>query len=335
VKEIRLQGTDINTTQLGFGCASLMRTSSRRERMNILCAAFDAGIRHFDLARMYGLGAVESEVGRFVRGKRDQVILTSKFGIDVRAGGQLRLVQGLARRVIAMFPALRNIVRRKSETLYVPRRYDSNIALKSIETSLGEIGTDYIDLFMLHEPAVEGVQSTDVLECLDNLQQKGVIRDYGVAGYPEDTVKVCEAVPELARVVQIPNDIIHQQLDAIRKKLNSAFITFSPFSESLGSIHGYLVRDADARRRWNETLDCDLTDKGAVAALLLAYCMADNPDGVTLFSSSRPAHIGRLLQMTEIALSGGMVSAFAGLVGSEIRPGVISDAAARRQVQEP
>ncbi|HET9153536.1 MAG TPA: aldo/keto reductase [Solirubrobacterales bacterium] len=51
--------------RLGFGCASLMRLPSRRRRQALLAEAFEQGIRHFDVARMYGLGAAEGELGRF------------------------------------------------------------------------------------------------------------------------------------------------------------------------------------------------------------------------------------------------------------------------------
>src|SRR6185503_14619010 len=66
-----LYGED-DRVRLGFGCASLMRVPSRREREALLGEAFEQGIRHFDVARMYGLGAAESELGRFARGRREE-----------------------------------------------------------------------------------------------------------------------------------------------------------------------------------------------------------------------------------------------------------------------
>ena len=69
MKKVHLIGTNIVTSPLGFGCAQLLRTSSAKQRQRILHAAYDAGIRHFDVARMYGLGAAERELGRFAQNK--------------------------------------------------------------------------------------------------------------------------------------------------------------------------------------------------------------------------------------------------------------------------
>ena len=59
--------TGRNTTALGFGCASLMRLPEARDRQRLLDLAVDLGIRHFDGARLYGLGQVEGELGALLR----------------------------------------------------------------------------------------------------------------------------------------------------------------------------------------------------------------------------------------------------------------------------
>src|SRR5690349_10156669 len=72
----------INTTRLGFGCGSLFRIPSRARRVQLLGAAYEAGIRHFDVAPMYGLGRAEAELGAFARARRSELTITTKFGID-------------------------------------------------------------------------------------------------------------------------------------------------------------------------------------------------------------------------------------------------------------
>src|ERR1700751_247921 len=71
---------DIGSARLGFGCAGLMRLPSRRQRQALLGEAFEHVLAHFDLARMYGLGLAEAEVGRFARGRRDRMAIPTKVG---------------------------------------------------------------------------------------------------------------------------------------------------------------------------------------------------------------------------------------------------------------
>ena len=66
---------------LGFGCAALMGRASRGESLKALGTALDAGITFFDTARSYGYGASEGLLGQFLQGRRDKVILCTKFGI--------------------------------------------------------------------------------------------------------------------------------------------------------------------------------------------------------------------------------------------------------------
>src|SRR5438034_11765342 len=89
-----LGGTDIETSVLGFGCADLFREPSRARRLHLLEAALDTGIRHFDAAPMYGLGRVEGILGTFAGGRRDSLVIGTKFGIaPTPAGRTLALAQ--------------------------------------------------------------------------------------------------------------------------------------------------------------------------------------------------------------------------------------------------
>src|ERR1017187_8275756 len=60
METIDLGRTGRRTTRLGFGCSSLMGAMGRKESVAMLEAAFDAGVRHFDVAPMYGFGQAES-----------------------------------------------------------------------------------------------------------------------------------------------------------------------------------------------------------------------------------------------------------------------------------
>lgn len=66
--------------KLGFGTSQLMGRVGRKQSLRLMEVAFDAGIRHFDTAPLYGLGAAEAMVGEFARKRRAEITITSKFG---------------------------------------------------------------------------------------------------------------------------------------------------------------------------------------------------------------------------------------------------------------
>jgi hypothetical protein len=79
---IRLSTTGRTTTRLGYGCSSLMGAMGRKESIAMLEAAFEAGLRHFDVAPMYGFGQAESCVGEFLSRHKAEVTVTTKYGIS-------------------------------------------------------------------------------------------------------------------------------------------------------------------------------------------------------------------------------------------------------------
>jgi len=82
MKTVTLPGATTTTTAIGFGGSNLLGPRSRAEGRALLEAAFDAGIRHFDVARSYSSGDAESVVGDFLQSRRDQVTVTTKFGLQ-------------------------------------------------------------------------------------------------------------------------------------------------------------------------------------------------------------------------------------------------------------
>lgn len=70
-------------TRLGFGCAHLPGRVTRRDALAVLETAFEAGIRHFDVALMYGDGQAEGIVGALARGRHNAALLSSTSGAPV------------------------------------------------------------------------------------------------------------------------------------------------------------------------------------------------------------------------------------------------------------
>src|ERR1700722_13227658 len=88
----------IRAPALGFGCSAVMGRAGRKASLAALAAAYDAGVIFYDTARSYGYGESEALLGEFLRGRRDSVLLSTKFGILPTPIGPLkRALKPLAR----------------------------------------------------------------------------------------------------------------------------------------------------------------------------------------------------------------------------------------------
>src|ERR1700688_434097 len=104
--------------QLGFGCVQLTVHPRQAEAVAILEYAFSLGITHFDVARAYGFGRAEGILGKFLRGRRDQVTVATKLGLQPPVGiaGNTRMINA-AKRLLTPFPALLQLARRGGSAL--------------------------------------------------------------------------------------------------------------------------------------------------------------------------------------------------------------------------
>src|SRR5260370_42247123 len=96
------------SSRLGFGCGSVMGRIGRAASLRAIAAALDAGISHFDAARLYGYGEAEALLGEAVRGRRDRLVIASKFGLAApRASVAPRGLKPIAPKIVAAVPGLR------------------------------------------------------------------------------------------------------------------------------------------------------------------------------------------------------------------------------------
>lgn len=114
-------------------------------------AAFDAGITLFDTANVYGTGHSEHILGTALHGKRDEVVLATKWGNTMVE--ETRVLDG----------------------------HDGSVGnmLRSIEASLQRLRTDYVDLFQFHLNNYDGPEIDDLQAALEELVAAGTIRAYG------------------------------------------------------------------------------------------------------------------------------------------------------------
>ena len=319
MRVVTLDPVGLETTRLGFGCAGLMRTPSRRARQRLLAAVLDQGVRHFDTARMYGLGAAEGELGRALRGRRDDVVIATKFGIDVpRGSGLAARLQAPARKLLAAAPALRQRVKRRAGGVYEGRHYDVATARASLETSLRELGTDYVDLFLVHGPLRQGEVPYDELGAfLRDARDRGLIRAWGVSGGLQVAAQVRDGLPEPA-LLQVHDTLFTR---APAPPPVAPAVTYGALAGPLERLRGHVGADPERRATWSEAVGADAGAPAVLGSLLLRDAMAVNPDGTLLFSTTRPERVAENVQLAASALPATedeQLTAFRALVATDL-----------------
>jgi D-threo-aldose 1-dehydrogenase len=303
----------VTSTRIGFGCAGLMRDHSAPKRQRLLADVFDCGINHFDVARMYGIGAAESELGRFARGRRDDIVIATKFGIEpASAPGRLARLQGPARQLLASSPRLRAYVKRRSDSLHQPHRYDAATARASLQTSLRELHTDHVDILLVHDPSPsDHVDLPGICAYLEEATQQGLVRAWGVAGERDPCVALKRSLPATA-ILQVRRSIL---TNGAPLPLELApLITYGVLAEALQLISGHLAQSPSRRTEWSHALGVNCTSR-ALVNLLVRDALSANASGVVLFSTTRPE---RLPGLESLASPGGdddILTSFRRLVG--------------------
>lgn len=273
-----------STSRVGFGTGSLLRTGSSRGRQRLLAAALDSGITHFDTAPVYGFGESERTLGRFLVRRRQQVTVTTKFGLQASpVAARLAVFQRIGRRALRMLPALRRVAVRNASVLYESPKFDSRAINASLESSLRALRTDYVDFFLAHQASTTACPNDDVIDLLERLRRQGKIRAYGVATDFERVAPVLARRPELSRVIQFDSEPV---------SANAAM--FSHRTDLLVITYGFIGRSiATCRERLRSHPDHSLNhlDDNRLGALLVRASVLANPRGIVLMQSRSPERV--------------------------------------------
>lgn len=160
----KLGRSDIEVSAMGLGCYAIggqFRVENGQqwgwtgveddESVRAIHVAIDLGVNFLDTAQAYGVGHSETIIGKAIKGRRDKVLLATKFGKR-------------------MDEARKQILGSSIEPSHLRQ---------SLEDSLLRFGTDYIDLFQWHESDGALEDLPDLLDVLDRLVDEGKIRYYG------------------------------------------------------------------------------------------------------------------------------------------------------------
>lgn len=279
------------TGPLGFGTGMLWSIRDRGRAVRLIETAFDSGISYFDTARLYADGLAEGMLGEAFSHRRDQVIVVSKAGI-------LPVHRSLAKRVSDKLlhtarkaPPLRNVLpepRYAEPTFGV---FDIPRLRKSVETSLRQLRTDYLDALLLHECTTEDAANGEIREFVERLMEQGKIRAYGVAPRVEDALEIERRRISFGNIMQVASNAWEDTISRLPPHEGRLLVTHSIFTTRFRETLEKLNADASAASGWRAAFDVDPGDTAAMARLFLRHAMHRNPAGVVLFSTTSPDRI--------------------------------------------
>jgi len=286
-----LSQTDLEVSQLGFGCVQLTAHADRREAIRVLEEAFAQGITHFDVARAYGFGRAEGILGEFLRSKRQQVTVATKFGIEPPSGlAGNRWMIDLAKGFLGPFPRLLERVRQHGSAMVHSGIFAPAAAIQSLERSLRELRTDYVDLLLLHEASVSDACNSELLDVLEQQVSRGTIRCIGVASGFQKIACAETSLPATHKVLQFEDNARARNLGTLSRSVATAVITHSIFKPA-SSLQNAVVEKSTLVDKFSSEIGVDLRQPETIGSLLLHYALASNPDGVVLFSSSNTLRV--------------------------------------------
>ena len=263
----------LTVSTIGLGCMSLSGVYGEAQDAaseDLIRAAIDRGVDHLDSSDMYGWGHNEAVVGRAIKGRRDRVVLATKFGQTQNPGGP-NGVNGRPEYVIA-----------------------------ACEASLKRLGEEVIDLYYQHrvDPAVP-IEET--VGAMAQLVAQGKVRHLGLSEARPETIRRAHAVHPIAAVQTEFSLLYRTEAEETRRAtraLGIGFVAYAPLGRGFltGAIREFA--DVDGRRaahpRFQEAnfaqnralvakIEAKAAAKGCTPAqLTLAWLLAQGDDVVAI-----------------------------------------------------
>jgi aryl-alcohol dehydrogenase-like predicted oxidoreductase len=154
VRHRRLGSSGLTVSVVGLGCNAFGTRIDAAQTRTVVDAALDHGVTLFDTADVYGLGASEELLGQALGSRRDDVVVATKYGMDMEGGNGADWGARASRRYVR----------------------------KAVEASLRRLGTDYIDLYQVHQ--LDLVTPMDeIVASLDELVDEGKVRYLGCSNF--------------------------------------------------------------------------------------------------------------------------------------------------------
>jgi aryl-alcohol dehydrogenase-like predicted oxidoreductase len=284
----------LTVSAIGLGCMSLSGIYGAADDAvseDLIRHAIDRGVDHFDSSDMYGWGHNERVLGKALKGRRDQVVLATKFG-QVERPGQPNGVNGRPEYVI-----------------------------EACEASLKRLGVDVIDLYYQHR-ADPAVPVEETVGAMARLVAQGKVRFLGLSEAAPERIRRAHAVHPIAAVQTEYSLLYRQEAEETRRttvELGIGFVAYSPLGR--GFLTGALksLADIDGRRaahpRFQEAnfdrnralvgkIEAIAAEKGCTPSqVTLAWLLAQGPDVVAIPGTRHANRLDENLGALDVALT--------------------------------
>ncbi|MEV4812989.1 aldo/keto reductase [Micromonospora avicenniae] len=225
MKRVSLGGLTVSAEGLGcMGMSSVYGAADWDESIATIRRALDLGVTLIDTAAAYGIGHNEVLVGRAIVGRREEVQLATKFGMDfTTARGKVVI------------------------------RNDPDAIKAAADASLLRLGTDHIDLFYLHR-VDPGVPFEDSIGALAELVHEGKVRHIGLSEVTGDQLRAAHRIHPIAAVqseyslwTRDPETVVAEAA----RELGVGLVAYSPLGRGFltGTVDPVQLAPSDGRRR--------------------------------------------------------------------------------------
>ena len=292
----KLGRTPIEISAIGLGLMSMSGVygnANDDESISVIHHALDRGINHLDSADMYGWGHNEQLLGRALKGRRDKVVVATKFGQTKGADGK----QGVDGR--------------------------PEYVMQACEASLKRLGLEVIDLYYQHR-VDPNVPIEETVGAMKRLVEQGKVRALGLSEARPDTIRRANKVHPIAAVQNEYSLLYRKDGEETRqttRELGITLVAYAPLGRSMltGSVHGKAdLPEGDRRlqhpRFQGENLDKNVQivtrlesiakeKKCTPAQLVLAWLLAQGQDLAAIPGTKRKERVDENLDSLKIKLS--------------------------------
>lgn len=304
-------GNGQRTTRIAFGCGGLGGSTGWKPSRRLLAAAWDAGIRHFDVAPSYGFGEAERFLGRAIKEFGSTATVTTKVGIGrgSRPGPVGQLVRNAARVGLAAVPGLRRKLGNKMRAAAPRGQFETGFVRASVEESLRALGRDHIDVLLLHE-AVESDLSQELLDLLTRLQQEGKIGAAGVGSRIESLQAMSWPLPPPLATAQGAWRLDGHHLAA----LPGVAINRHGVVHNLPQLRAILQSNPAFAAEVSERTSLRCTEPEGAVDLLIALALSEAPDGMVIAQSRDANRVAQLARAREMPSAADILVGLRGMV---------------------